>query len=45
MVDTAPWWNNLTRVVSLAVVVTELFIEGYCFVYVDNSAVSGSGRI
>ena len=31
MTDMAPWWNSLTRVVSLAVVVTELFIEGYCF--------------
>lgn len=31
MTDIPPWWNSSTRVVALAVVVTELFIEGYCF--------------
>ena len=30
MTDIPPWWDSYTRVAALAVVVLELFIEGYC---------------
>ena len=31
MTDMPPWWNGYTHVVTVLVVVIELFIEGYCF--------------